>query len=289
MYHIRQDKSDNQIKRNTFFSSRGGTQTARRQRAHRAPANVLRRLEVVDLDLLGVKEGDRVLDIGCGAGRLMLRQARRGCRVTGIDLVERDLPRARRLLEGAGQRADLIVGDAGRLPFQAETFDFVSCTETLEHLADYRMALREIARVLRGGGRAVMSVPEPLPELLIFSLSEMYRTDPWGHRRIFSRGGIVRAAEEAGLEVYATRRRNSVEAVYWLLLFLLDACPPLRERGVDALNRWRERSNTEPYSLLYHVLDEAGNRFFPKSFVVYAQKPPARRRESERAARRGGP
>jgi len=233
---------------------------------------VLRRLEVVDLDLLGVKAGRRVLDVGCGAGRLMLRQARRGCRVTGVDLVDRDLPRASRLLESGGRRADLIVGDAGRLPFGKETFDFVSCTETLEHVADYRMALREITRVLKPGGRAVFSVPEPLPELLIFSLSEMYRTDPWGHRRIFSRRGIVRAVGEAGLQVYATRRRNSVEAAYWLLLFLLDAWPAVRERGVDALNRWRERSNSEPYSLLYHVLDEAGNRFFPKSFVVYAQK-----------------
>ena len=233
---------------------------------------MLRRLEVVDLDLLGVKAGRRVLDVGCGAGRLMLRQARRGCRVTGVDLVDRDLPRASRLLESGGRRADLIVGDAGRLPFGKETFDFVSCTETLEHVADYRMALREITRVLKPGGRAVFSVPEPLPELLIFSLSEMYRTDPWGHRRIFSRRGIVRAVGEAGLQVYATRRRNSVEAAYWLLLFLLDAWPAVRERGVDALKRWRERSNSEPYSLLYHVLDEAGNRFFPKSFVVYAQK-----------------
>ncbi|MDI6858475.1 MAG: class I SAM-dependent methyltransferase [Dehalococcoidia bacterium] len=275
MYHISQDKSDNQIKRNTTFLLQHRILATERRGAHRAPANVLRRLEVVDLDLLGVRAGDRVLDVGCGVGRLMLRQARRGCRVTGIDLVDRDLPRARRLIEGGGCRADLIVGDAGRLPFDEETFDFVSCTETLEHLADYRLALREVARVLRRGGRSVISVPDPLPELLIFNLSEMYRTDPWGHRRIFSRRGIVRAVEDAGLQVYATRRRNSVEAAYWLLLFLLDACPALGERGVDALNRWRERSNSEPYSLLYHVLDEAGNRFFPKSFVVYARKPPA--------------
>jgi SAM-dependent methyltransferase len=236
---------------------------------------VLRRLEVIDLDVLGVKAGDRVLDVGCGVGRLMLRQARRGCRVTGLDLMRRDLLRARRLLATVSDRVELIEGDAGRLPFAAGSFDFVTCTETLEHVVDYRLALREVARVLRPGGRAAVSVPDPLPELIIFNVSEMYRTDPWGHRRIFSGGGIVRAVEEAGLTVYARRRRNSVEAVYWLLLYLIDACPPLRERGVAALNRWRERSNSEPYSLFYHVLDQAGNRLFPKSIVVYAKKPEA--------------
>lgn len=245
------------------------------KKAHRAPVNVLRRLEVVDLDVLGVKAGDRVLDIGCGVGRLMLREARRGCRVTGLDLMRPDLVRARRLLKTAAGGVDLVEGDAGRLPFAEESFDFVTCTETLEHVADYRLALREIARVLRPRGRAAVSVPDMLPELIVFNLSEMYRTDPWGHRRIFSRGGIAQVVEEAGLEVYARRQRNSVEAAYWLLLYLVDACPSLRGRGVEVLNRWRDRSNTEPYSLFYHVLDEAGNRFFSKSVVIYARKPQA--------------
>jgi hypothetical protein len=61
--------------------------------------------------------------------------------------------------------------------------------------------------------------------------------------------------------------------VYWTLLRLADTCPLLRGWVAAALDRWRERSNSEPYSLLYHVLDEAGNRLLPKSIVVYAEKP----------------
>ena len=110
----------------------------------------------------------------------------------------------------------------------------------------------------------MVSVPDTLPELVAYHFYDLYRDDPFGHRRIYTRGRIVSAVEAAGLRVYARRLRNSVEAVYWTLLFLLDACPYMRGWSVDALNRWRDRSNAEPYSLLYHVLDEAGNRFYPE-------------------------
>jgi SAM-dependent methyltransferase len=232
---------------------------------------VLRRLEVVDLDLLGVRPGAGVLDVGCGVGRLLQRLQRRGCRVYGIDILRRDLLTARRHLVGSPP-ASLLLGDGGRIPFAGATFDFVTCTETLEHSADDTLMLRELARVLKPGGRLALSVPDTLPELIARRFYDLYRDDPFGHRRIYTRASIVRKVERAGLKVYARRSRNSVEAVYWSLLFLLNACPYMKPWAVDALNRWRDRSNQEPYSLLYHVLDEAGNRVYPKSIVVYAGK-----------------
>ncbi len=234
--------------------------------------NVLRRLEVVDLDLLGVQPGARALDVGCGVGRLLLRLQGRGCDVIGIDILRRDLLTARSHL-AAEPLVSLLAGDGGRIPFVDASFDFVTCTETLEHAADDALMLRELARVLRPGGRLVLSVPAPLPELVARRFYDLYREDPFGHRRIFTRESIIRKVEAQGLRVYATRHRNSVEAVYWSLLFLLSACPYTKPWAVERLNRWRDRSNEEPYSLLYHVLDDAGNRVYPKSIVVYTEKP----------------
>jgi SAM-dependent methyltransferase len=233
---------------------------------------VLRRLEVVDLDLLGVRPGALVLDVGCGIGRLMLRLQQRGCATVGVDIVWHDLLSAKRHLSELEPVGKLARADGGHLPFADASFDFAACTETLEHAADANQMLRELARVLKPGGRAVVSVPDALPEMVAYRFYDLYRDDPFGHRRIFTRGRIVGAVEAAGLRVYARRLRNSVEAVYWTLLFLLDACPYMRPWAVDALNRWRERSN-KGYSVYYHAFDEVLNRFFPKSVVVYAEKP----------------
>jgi ubiquinone/menaquinone biosynthesis C-methylase UbiE len=228
---------------------------------------------VVDLDLLGVWPGARVLDVGCQVGRLVLRLQERGCEAFGVDIVHHDLLSGQRLMAGREPPATFVWGDGGRLPFVDAVFDFVTCTETLEHAADDALMLREMARVLRPGGRLVVSVPTVLPELVASHFYDLYYDDPFGHRRIYTRRRLAKVVESAGLRVYAQRMRNSVEAVYWSLLFLLDSCPYVRGWAVDALNRWRERSQAEPYSPVYHVLDEVGNRFLAKSLVVYAEKP----------------
>ena len=232
----------------------------------------LRRLEVADLDVLGVRPGARALDVGCQVGRLVKRLAGRGCETVGVDIIRRDLLAAARRLRDAGLPAHFVAADGGRLPFIDASFDFITCTETLEHMADAWFTLRELVRVLKPGGRILISVPDMLPELIAYHVYPMYREDLFGHKRIYTRGRIVTEVEAVGLRVYARRLRNSVESVYWTLLFLLDACPYMKPWAVAALNRWRDRSNAEPYSLLYHVLDKAGNRFIPKSIVVYAEK-----------------
>ena len=113
---------------------------------------MLRRLEVVDLTLLGVWPGARVLDVGCSVGRLLSRVAGRGCEGIGVDILRRDLLSARRHLLDRAPRPDFAQADGGRLPFVDAAFDFAACTETLEHVADAGVALRELARVLKPGG-----------------------------------------------------------------------------------------------------------------------------------------
>jgi ubiquinone/menaquinone biosynthesis C-methylase UbiE len=104
--------------------------------------------------LLAPRPTDRVLEVGCGAGHLLARLP--AGRAVGVDLSESLLARAGARL---GRRAALAQGDAGGLPFAADTFERVYCSEVLEHLVDPRRAVAEIARVLRPRGVAVLSVP----------------------------------------------------------------------------------------------------------------------------------
>ena len=111
------------------------------------------------LDRAQPREGERVLDIACGTGvvaRLAAKRMGRGL-VTGLDLNTTMLGVARRApTEGAA--ITWIEGSALDLPFPADSFDMAFCQQGLQFFPDQRKALDETYRVLKGGGRAALSV-----------------------------------------------------------------------------------------------------------------------------------
>lgn len=102
--------------------------------------------------------GRAVLDVGCGQGIDLAGFARAGARVTGVDLTPRHVELAKAHMTTAGLEATVVIGDAERLPFEDESFDFVSSNGVLHHTPDIAGALHEIRRVLRPGGELRMIV-----------------------------------------------------------------------------------------------------------------------------------
>ena len=98
----------------------------------------------------------RVLDVGCGEGRFGAELARRGFAVGGVDVAEEPLRRARAREPGLELR---IVPAEGRWPLADASFDVVWAGETIEHVADTVGWLSEVHRVLRTGGRLLLSTP----------------------------------------------------------------------------------------------------------------------------------
>jgi ubiquinone/menaquinone biosynthesis C-methylase UbiE len=92
--------------------------------------------------------GLRVLDVGCGQGIDMMRYARAGAQVSGIDLTPRHAELARLHLAAMGLDATIVDGDAESMPFADMSFDRVSSNGVLHHTPDMLAALREIRRVL---------------------------------------------------------------------------------------------------------------------------------------------
>ncbi len=105
-----------------------------------------------------VTPGDRVLDAACGTGDLALADRKAGGEVTGLDFSERMLERARR----KSDQIEWVQGDVLALPFEDAAFDAATIGFGIRNVDDLDAGLRELARVVRPGGRlAVLEITRP--------------------------------------------------------------------------------------------------------------------------------
>jgi len=107
--------------------------------------------------------GERVLDVGCGAGtaELILSALQPGgVHFVGIDVARERLRDARRAMREQGVAAELAAADAARLPFAAEVFDAAFAIAVLQHVATPQAVIDDLRRVLRPGGRLVLAEPD---------------------------------------------------------------------------------------------------------------------------------
>lgn len=226
---------------------------------------------------LPIEKGDLVLDVGCGQGRHTSEICLWDCRIIGTDVNRDDLKVAKYLVSfklwahqavGIG---DFAASDAQRLPFKDGVFDKVVCTEVLEHVPDHRAALSELIRVLKPGGLLAVSVPAYIPEALYWRISWDYAHSPGGHVRVFRPGEMERNLLGHGVDVYAQRRRHSVQAFYYLIrcTFGLRNESFIVTRALGKLIQLHHDLRPRPLEYLEAFTDVV----FGKDLVFYARKP----------------
>jgi len=232
----------------------------------------------VDFTKFPINPGDRVLDLGCGAGRHAYEAYRRGARVIAADLDLKELPGVGDMFgamraEGEAAppaQAAAVAADATRLPFPDGWFDAVIVAEILEHVPNDTAALREIARVLRPGGAIAVTVPAWLPERICWALSTEYHNVPGGHVRIFTRAELTAKLTAAGLNPTGGHHAHGLHSPYWWLKCAVgvhdDAHPAVR--GYHQLLVW-DIMRKPP---LTRLAEAALNPVIGKSLVLYARK-----------------
>ena len=255
----------------------------------------------VDYERLGAIRGDRVLDLGCGAGRHAFESARRGCVTVASDRDPDELRAVSEMFaamdeagefdsstadsrrsdargrgsEDRGSLSHAVVADATALPYPDASFDRIIAAEVLEHIVDDERAIAELARVLRPGGTIAVTVPARTAERVCWALSADYHapavTD--GHVRIYSADELRTKLAAAGLYVSDSHGAHGLHTPYWWLRCLVgphnDTHPLVR-----AYHRMLVWDMTAAPKLT-RTLDRVLSAVLPKSTVLYGYKPRA--------------
>lgn len=101
-------------------------------------------------------KGKRILEIGCGLGTDLLRFARAGAHVTGVDLTHASVQLVQKRFILYGHPAELLAADAEALPFTDSSFDAVYSFGVLHHTPNTQRAIEEARRVLKPGGQLIL-------------------------------------------------------------------------------------------------------------------------------------
>lgn len=115
-----------------------------------------------ELRVLGDVAGKDILEFGCGAAQWSIALARRGARPVGLDLSERQLGHARRLMADAGVDFPLVWASAEAVPLPDASFDIVFCDHGAMNFADPYRTVPEASRLLRHGGLFAFNHHSPI-------------------------------------------------------------------------------------------------------------------------------
>lgn len=235
----------------------------------------------VDYDRLGLRAGERLLDLGCGFGRHAFEALRRGATVVAVDYSLDELAAVNELFEAMHVAGEVPVGavgrgvrgDAHRLPFPDGAFDRIIASEVLEHLPDDDVALAELRRVLRPGGTIAVTVPAWLAETICWTLSEEYHAPfvEGGHLRVYTEAGLREKLRTAGLEPGGAHLSHALHTPYW---WLRCAVGPTNDdhplvRAYRKVLEW-DIVTAPPVT---RIAERVLNPVIGKSVVVYATRP----------------
>ncbi|MCG8617925.1 MAG: class I SAM-dependent methyltransferase [Desulfobacterales bacterium] len=233
----------------------------------------------MDFKRLGVREGDRILDIGCGEGRHMVRACQEKDTIcTGADFGFDNLEFTRNKLKFHDAIDDLSCRDWNlscmditAMPFDSESFDVVLCSEVLEHIPDDETAIDELIRIVKPGRTLAVSVPRAWPERICWKLSDEYFNANMGHVRIYSQKEIIEKIQSRGPVFLGSHFAHSIHTPYWWLKCLVG---PNRTDST-AVNLYHKLLvwDLMEQPKLTKLIDRMLNPVLGKSLVMYFRKP----------------
>jgi len=168
-------------------------------------------------------EAPNILDLGCGEGRHIFgcMTVFKNANIIGIDMHEKSLEtcvEGNTFFKGHNNCNNLFSqASIYQLPFKEKSFDLIICSEVMEHLDDYKKAMKIIHSLLKDDGTLLISVPSYFPEKICWLLSNEYQNMPGGHVRIFTKSSVIKDLESSGFSVISSKRFHAFHSPYWWL------------------------------------------------------------------------
>ena len=230
----------------------------------------------VDFDRFPIRPGEHVLDLGCGFGRHAFEAYRRGANVVAVDRSADEVAQVTAMFRAMAAEGEIPTGTVARavradllsLPFPDASFDVVMASEVLEHIPADEIAMAEIARVVRPGGRVAVTVPRYWPERVCWALSQDYHDVAGGHVRIYRGDVLAERLRRAGLHPNGAHHAHALHAPYWWLNCALGK-ESLPSRAYHRVLVW----DIMRRPALTRVTERLLNPVLGKSLVMYADKP----------------
>ncbi len=162
------------------------------------------------------KNFSTLLDVGCGTGIFLSMILNKfDVNVSGIDISPGMIEKSRELL---GDRADLKVGDSEHLPWKADSFDIVTCIASFHHYPTPELVLKEIERVLRHGGSAIIADPwAPNPWRFLANLIIKSPFNRHGEVRMYSQREMQELLETAGFTLIKWKTKRKSWRTYFIV------------------------------------------------------------------------
>ncbi len=176
-------------------------------------------------ELLKIKKGDSFIEIGCAEGEYLINAEAKGARTSGVDI-------AVNYLKKVPSKFNRIRADANALPFKDRVFDWVLCSEVLEHLHNPEDAVFEIDRVCKG--KALISVPTEEHYYLTFLDKHLQRE---GHIQRFTINRLEGIIAQTNLKIKKIRAVSVIFNKERRSLFYRQEISPIKLKVLMLLDR----------------------------------------------------
>ncbi len=166
------------------------------------------------------KKNKKILEAGCGYGRYCFYLEKKGVRCFGIEIEKNALEVGKRYAKKNQLKSKLILGDVKKLPFEDNIFDGYMSLGVIEHfysLNDIQKAFDEAYRVLKKGGYAFFSVPNPYA--VTFWVPKITGKEKVYHRSIHKKH-LKKFAQASGFQIISLRYRDFIHPMHTLKVWI---------------------------------------------------------------------